>query len=522
MAEIVKTCFFSVIMPVFNAEKFIERAIISVQQQSFTDWELIIINDGSTDETSAIIRKFNEKDSRIQVINQRNSKQGAARNAGMAVAEGAWIAFLDADDEWLPQKLAYQYKIIQENSKYNVISTSGYTKFNQETVAAHYHLALKPGCYEGKEMYALEMFNNYLPILSIVFERKLIDKIGLFDERPDVQGCEDHDYWLRLAKAGAFFFNSPERMFVYHIHLENTSNQQEKQNFSSANVRLKNFDRELLSQQQICDFASEITKIITFLRQKQLVFLADQLGEKLKDLSLQETRSGFSSTTLAQSAKSVIKRVIIGILKTGIFPIKERFDMSIKRVSFEYQKWLYRSNLNTRGPVQISPKAKIEFRNEHARITTYGLRIDDYSYLNLTTEKSELTTGSSFVINKFCNFNILGKVVIGNDVLFNNYCTLNCFEAIEIGNNSWFGEGVKFYDHNHRYKTKNIPFIAQGYTTGKIKIGSNVWIGSNTVILQNVTIGDNCVIGANNIIYNSVPPNTLIKSGQAELIDHSI
>lgn len=507
-------------MPVFNAEKFIARAIASVQQQSFTAWELIIINDGSTDGTSDIIAKFSIEDDRIQVINQRNSKQGAARNAGMTVAKGAWIAFLDADDEWLPQKLAYQYKIICENPKYNVISTSGYTKFSQETVATHYHLAFKPGCYEGKEMYALEMFNNYLPVLSVVFEKKLIEKTGLFDESPDVQGCEDHDYWLRLARAGASFFNCPERMFVYHIHSENTSNQQEKQNFSSANVRLKNFDSELLNRQQIHDFAIEITRIITFLRQKQLAAQADQLSEKLKKLSLHKVRSGFSPAALVQSAKRVIKWGLLGVLKTVIFPIKQRWDGLIGRVSFEYQKWLYRSNLNSMGPVHISPKAKIEFRNEHARITTHGLRIDDYSFLNLTTEKSELITGSSFVIHKFCNFNILGKVVIGNDVLFNNYCTLNCFEAIEIGDHSWFGEGVRFYDHNHRYRAKNIPFIAQGYTTGKIKIGSNVWIGSNTVILQNVTIGDNCVIGANNIIYRSVPPNTLIKSGQAEIIDH--
>jgi glycosyltransferase involved in cell wall biosynthesis/carbonic anhydrase/acetyltransferase-like protein (isoleucine patch superfamily) len=519
MAETVKSCFFSVIMPVFNAEKWIARAITSVQQQSFTDWELIIINDGSTDGTSGVIKQYEAEDERIYIIEQLNKKQGAARNAGMKVAKGIWVAFLDADDEWLPQKLAYQYQVIQENPTCHVISTSGYTRFSQEPVNTHYHFALKPGFFEGKEMYALEMFHNYLPVLSLVLERIWIDKVGLFDESSDVQGCEDHDYWLRLAKAGAIFLNSPERTFVYHIHSENTSNQPEKQSFSSANIRLKNFDRALLTQEQIQDFAKEMNNTIAFLREKQMAHHADELAVKLQNLSITGGRSDPGFTTAGRSVKRILKRLLMGILKAFVFPLKKRSEKYNRRIAAEYQKWLYHAHLKVKGPVKISPKAKMEFLHEQAQITTYGLQIGDYSYLNLTTANSELVTGSNFLVNKFCNFNILGKVWVGSDVLFNNYCTLHCFEAIEIGDNSWFGEGVKFYDHNHRFKAPNIPFTAQGYTTGKIKIGNNVWIGSNTVILQNVTIGDNCVIGANNIIYQSLPPNTLMKSGQAELID---
>jgi teichuronic acid biosynthesis glycosyltransferase TuaG len=516
MVETVKTIFFSVIMPAFNAERFIAQAILSVQKQSFTKWELIIINDGSTDGTLNIIKRYQAEDRRIQVIYQANKKQGAARNAGIRVAQGTWIAFLDADDEWLPEKLAYQYQVIQENQGCQVISTSGYTRFNHEPVKPFYHFAFKSGCFQGHEMYALEMFNNYIPILSVVVERTMIDKVGLFNESPDVQGCEDHDYWLRLARAGAVFLNDDQRMFIYHIHSGNTSNQHEKQHFMSADIRLNNFDRNLLTLQQCSDFAQEIQKFISFFRARRKSEYADILAEKLRKLEIKSQQPYYNFPGLTGIVKKSSKQIVKGLLKTILFPLKKTVGKYNLRLASEYQRWLHHSNLKIKGPVKISPKAKLEFLHDHAQIITYGMQVGDFSYLNLTTEKSELVTGSGFIINRFCHFNILGKVVVGSNVLFNNYCTLNCFDSIEIGDNSWFGESVKFYDHNHQYKDKNIPFTSQGYTTGKIKIGSNVWVGSNTVILQNVSIGDNCVIGANNIIYRSVPADTIMKSGQVQ------
>src|SRR5690606_30450098 len=129
----------------------------------------------------------------------------------------------------------------------------------------------------------------------------------------------------------------------------------------------------------------------------------------------------------------------------------------------------------------------------------------DYSRITLINEQAEIVAGTDVLIARFCTFNVLGRVVLGNNVLFNNYCSVNCFEEILIGDNSWFGEGVRFYDHNHRYKSMDVPFTDQGYTVGRIIVGRNVWIGSNTVILKGVSIGDGCVIGANNLIYKSLP-----------------
>jgi len=124
------------------------------------------------------------------------------------------------------------------------------------------------------------------------------------------------------------------------------------------------------------------------------------------------------------------------------------------------------------------------------------------------------------ILNRYCNFNIWdGELTIGNNVLFNNYCSVNCMVNITIGDNTWIGEGVRFYDHNHKFKESNIPFTEQGFSTGSIKIGNNCWIGSNSIILQNVTIGDNCVIGANNLIFKSIPANTIVKARAMEVVE---
>src|SRR5690349_25117803 len=99
----------SVIMPAYNAEKFVAESISSVITQTYKNWELIIVDDGSTDNTKNIIEEFAKHDARIKYIYQENAKQGKARNTGIAMAKSGLVAFLDADDLWLPQMLESQW-----------------------------------------------------------------------------------------------------------------------------------------------------------------------------------------------------------------------------------------------------------------------------------------------------------------------------------------------------------------------------------------------------------------------------
>ena len=100
--------FFSVVIPLYNKANYIENTLKSVLDQTFTDYEIIVINDGSTDESEAVVRQFNDK--RIQIFHQKNQGVSVTRNLGIEKSTGKLIAFLDADDYWLPnhlQELAY-------------------------------------------------------------------------------------------------------------------------------------------------------------------------------------------------------------------------------------------------------------------------------------------------------------------------------------------------------------------------------------------------------------------------------
>ena len=103
-------------------------------------------------------------------------------------------------------------------------------------------------------------------------------------------------------------------------------------------------------------------------------------------------------------------------------------------------------------------------------------------------------------------------VKIGKNVFFNNGCSVAAMDRVEIGNDCLFGENVKIYDHNHRFNMKDIPVKKQGYTSNRIIIGNNNWIGSNVVILKGVKIGENCVVGAGCVVDTDIEDNCIVKN----------
>lgn len=107
-----------------------------------------------------------------------------------------------------------------------------------------------------------------------------------------------------------------------------------------------------------------------------------------------------------------------------------------------------------------------------------------------------------------------GMIEVGKGTFFNNDCSLNCLEFIQIGEDCLFGENVKIYDHNHRFRTDNQKIKEQGYATASITIGNNCWIGSNVVILKGTRIGNNCVIGAGTVLDTVVEDNTIITTNR--------
>lgn len=236
-------------MPAYNAEKYIDEAIDSVISQTFANWELIIVNDGSTDDTQKIVEAYVSSDTRIKLINQENKRLGAARNEGIKNANGEWVAFLDADDLWINTKLEKQLAAAAEQPDAGVIFTGGFTFYDDDLKTAKPYGAVT-GYYSPAAAYKLEYTGNYIPVLSVMVKKTHVDNTGLQDESPAIYGCEDWDYWLRLAIQGVAFYGMEEKLFYYRKHASNMSNDSNLMSLANANVFIKNYREELLSSEE--------------------------------------------------------------------------------------------------------------------------------------------------------------------------------------------------------------------------------------------------------------------------------
>jgi glycosyltransferase involved in cell wall biosynthesis len=254
----------SVIMPAYNAEKYIQQAIDSVLAQTFTSWELIIIDDGSKDGTVSIVKRNQLKNDQIFLIQQENRKQGAARNAGLHVARGVWIAFLDSDDQWLPAKLEIQ---LRYQDKADVLYTDGIKIYEGKNQQKFWKTEF--GHFSAADMYKKLYTYNPLPNLSVMMKKEWIGKIGYQDEAMEVVGCEDWEYWIRLAKNGASFFGIHDKLFIYRIHAMGTSRNRIRMKIAQIYALYVNLDFKQLNKK----WAQQILETL-------LVALIDRLLEE--------------------------------------------------------------------------------------------------------------------------------------------------------------------------------------------------------------------------------------------------
>ena len=178
----------SVVIPTFNRKRFLVQALESVQGQTFTDFEIIVVDDGSSDGTGERIAGF----AGVRVIRQENRGVSSARNAGIASSSGELIAFLDSDDLWKPEKLACQVAFHREHPRARISQT--------EEVWIRNGRRANPKKKHRK--HGGWIFRECLPLCivspsAVMMNRVLFGEVGLFDE--SLPACEDYDMWLRVA-----------------------------------------------------------------------------------------------------------------------------------------------------------------------------------------------------------------------------------------------------------------------------------------------------------------------------------
>lgn len=184
---------FSVIIPVYNKENFIENTLNSVLQQSFTDFELILVNDGSTDHSEAKIKTFS--DSRIRYYSKENGGVSTARNLGIKLATAQYITFLDADDYWYPNFLSTLYALIQQNPTYKIFSAAIEVETPKKVFQAQYSIP-KKGAYEIVNYFDGSNKMTAICTSCAIFHKSIFEEIGDFD--PNMKSGQDTDLWIRI------------------------------------------------------------------------------------------------------------------------------------------------------------------------------------------------------------------------------------------------------------------------------------------------------------------------------------
>lgn len=212
----------SVVMPAYNAEKYISESINSVVSQSFKNWELIIIDDGSVDQTAAIVKNFCQKDERIIYYHQRNKKQGLARNAGIERSRGALIAFLDADDIWLPEKLETMVGELKKSGHDLLFSDTFILEesagVNSGQLPKTYSVPEKQ--YSGYDGLKEFLEYNKIPTLTVVLKKEPLVQVGMFNDR---SMAEDYEVWLKLLLNGNTFRSVAKPLCIYRVHPDSYS-----------------------------------------------------------------------------------------------------------------------------------------------------------------------------------------------------------------------------------------------------------------------------------------------------------
>jgi len=227
--------FVSVIIPTYNRAIFLVEAINSVLEQTYKNYEIIVIDDGSTDSTSEIIKQFENK---IRYFYQENKGPSAARNAGIKNAEGDLVAFIDSDDVWLAEKLSQQVQLFDENHRLGLVSSAYYSCDSNLNI----NRVIKDDRLTNKKYILRKLFvRNIFPTPTVLVKRVCFEKVGLFNESYGF--AEDWEMWMRIAlKYDVAYIRTP--LCRCRRHNSSITFRKEEENFNDwMKVIKENFKR---------------------------------------------------------------------------------------------------------------------------------------------------------------------------------------------------------------------------------------------------------------------------------------
>lgn len=207
----------SIILPTYNGERYLKQAIDSILAQTYTDWELILVNDCSTDATADIAEQYARRDARIQIIhNTSNQKLPASLNIGFAAAKGAYFTWTSDDNLYLPDAIAVMAECLDEHEEVSMVRAA------MEFIDAQDEMIGQSETYTDEKMYAFNCLGA-----CFLYRREVRDKIGEYDV--DTYCAEDYDYWLRVLREFGSIMPIDRVLYRYRRHGESLSETKRQQ-----------------------------------------------------------------------------------------------------------------------------------------------------------------------------------------------------------------------------------------------------------------------------------------------------
>lgn len=280
----------SAVIPAFNSAGTIGRAVESVLGQTCRPAEVIVVDDGSTDETADVVRHY---DGQVRLLQQKNSGPAAARNRGIENSRHAWVALLDADDAWLPEKLQRQLPLLA-----------------RDVALVHCYTVNDTEKFQGELNFARLWAHNYIGTSTVILNRQLTLAVGGFREDRALMGAEDYHLWLRLAATGRRIVTLRQELSLYEPPPQSLSGQTERV------IQAELLNTTLIAQQfELCP---------EVLAQKQ-VTIHEEYGRALFwNRQLRLARASFACAWQARRSRTVAAWWLATFLPSPVLNLKRR------------------------------------------------------------------------------------------------------------------------------------------------------------------------------------------------------
>ena len=226
----------SIVIPCYNSERYLEESLLSVIAQTYENIEIVVVDDGSTDTTPAIISRHTG-DARVCVVSQSNKGLAAARNAGLAASKGDYITFLDSDDIYMPSKIERQVAFLAEYPDAGLAYCRSGHFLDADPARVSYAYNKSVGATEP--ILRRLMHGNFINVNTAMVKKPVLDAVGGFD--PKFRIGEDWDLWIRLAQSGCVFVEQPEMLVATRLRDDSLRSDLVLQKKNDIRIYEKNF-----------------------------------------------------------------------------------------------------------------------------------------------------------------------------------------------------------------------------------------------------------------------------------------